>query len=367
MKNLLRELFQEAQNGKVNIDNEEWPISFNTVIYEDGKEIERYEREKNNASLVIHNLEKFLELLEEYVSLELEKDRKTPVYLEKEKYHTKAIIAYLLLNATPEDFHSPEDFIRRRINMLKDNSFSYLENGLEINGGKALLGCKIKIERNCNPITMETPYRMDFKLIKNDDEELFFNLPSVYYGIDNDTCYFYSILKRKERKQQDRERKEILFHKRLNREFYKVSEGVEQEKDQESIINITHSFLLSLTMFITLLEKENIHKIKVVPYLPLRFLSRELAAENMEEDKQQDLLERNENIQHNITEKFIRLFRRYCFHNQDAEITSYPYEEGEFLTIELHPETQRLTNEMLEEVRKDVKEGSVNHELHRNV
>jgi len=366
MKNLLRELFQEAQNGKVIIDNEEWPISFSTVIYNEEKEIERFEGEKNISTLVIHNLDHFIELLEKYVLLELEKDRKTPKYLEKDKYHAKALIAYLFTNATPEDFQNPEDFIRKRINMLKDNTFSYLDNGLIIDSSKALLDCKIKIERKENPITMETPYRMDFTLVKNDDVELTYSLPSIYYGVDNDTCYFYSILKKKE-KEEENESKESRFRKKMNRQFYKVNEGVEKEDDIESITNITHSFLLTLTIFMTLLEKEGIQKINVVPYLPLRYLSRELAAEKKEDSKQQELLDRNENIQHNLTEKLIRLFRRYCFHNKNAEIISYPYEEGEHLTIKLHPETEQLTNEMLEEVRKDVKEGSEKHEFHRNV
>ena len=32
MKEILLELFQEAANGKVKVDGEEWPYSFNTNI-----------------------------------------------------------------------------------------------------------------------------------------------------------------------------------------------------------------------------------------------------------------------------------------------------------------------------------------------
>ena len=369
MKNLLQELFYEAQNGKVIIDREEWPISFNTIIYENGQEKERYEGE-NNATLVIRNEESFLELLEEYVSLELEKDRKTPKYTEKEKYHEKAIIAYLFINATPEDFHNPEPFIRRRINMLKDKSFSRLDTPLEFNGGKALLDSTVCMERKINPITMETPYRMDFTLKKEvEGEEVEYPLPSIYYGIENGTCYIYSILNRKGKAKQELSPKESFFHKKMNRQLYKVNEGVEVEPEQEekTILDITHSFLLSLTMFLSLLESSKIDKINVVTYLPIRYQSRELIAEAREGKEQEELLERNTRIQQNATDKLIRLFQRICYHKENVEIVSYPYEEGEFLSIRIHPSDEKIKNEMLEEVSKEVKEGEEKNEFNRNI
>ena len=361
MKNLLQELFLEAQKGKVVIDNDEWPISFNTIIYEDGVEKERYEGE-GISTLVIHNEESFLKLLEEYVSLELQMDRKTPRYLERDKYHEKAILAYLFVNATPEDFHNPESFIRRRINMLKDKTFSYLDSPIEINGGDIVLDSKVCIERGENPITMETPYRIDFTLRKEEENEVLeCKLPSIYYGIENGTCYIYSVLKKKEK--EDLSPKTISFHKKINRQLYKLNEGLERdENDEESILDITHSFLLSLTMFMAMLESNGIEKVNVVPYLPVRYSSRDLLAQSKEE-----LIERNNFIQTNATNKLIRLFRRYCYHNENAEITAYPYEQGEYLSIRLHPSNEKIKNEMLDEVSKEIKEGSEQNEFNRNV
>ena len=58
-----------------------------------------------------------------------------------------------------------------------------------------------------------------------------------------------------------------------------------------NITDVTPSFILSLNIFITLLQNKNITKIKAVPYLPIRYISRELAAESTkEEDKKKNTI-----------------------------------------------------------------------------
>lgn len=356
MKNLLQELFYEAQNGKVVIDNDEWPISFNTIIYEDGKEVRRYEGD-NNATLEIHNEESFLKKIEDYVKLELEKNRKTPPYREKEKSREKALLAYLWVNATTEDFKNPEQYLDKRIQMLKDDSFSYLENGIEIEGGSSLLDSKIRIEKKENAITMETPYRIDITLEKGDCEA---SLPSIDYAIVGDTCYIYSIKKRKAKTPSSEE--EEKYQKKINRLLYKVNEGVDQNED---ITDITHSFLISLTIFMSLLEAEGIKNIKVVTYLPTRYLSRELGAN--ESERKEELLERNDQIQTNLTDKLVRLFRRYCYHNENVEITSYPYDSDEYLSLKITDKNEKIKNQMIEEVTDSIKEGNESYGFHQNV
>ena len=71
------------------------------------------------------------------------------------------------------------------------------------------------------------------------------------------------------------------------------------------------------------------------------------------------LLERNDAIQTNLTNKFIRTFRRLAVQNDSLEIETYPYELDEFLTIKLNGRKKELDNMLLEEIGKKVSEEKV--------
>ena len=52
IEEILYEIVKEAKNGQVEIDNETWPIAFNTIIVED--DVEKFVwNNKNNTTLVI--------------------------------------------------------------------------------------------------------------------------------------------------------------------------------------------------------------------------------------------------------------------------------------------------------------------------
>ena len=177
-------------------------------------------------------------------------------------------------------------------------------------------------------------------------------------------CYVYSLMKPKEKDESsDREK---IFRKRLNRELYKLNDGVlEQESEdfikfrngetrdyQENVTDVTQSFVLSLSVFVTLLQKEGIGKIKVVPYLPVRYVGRHIAASNVtDEVRREELNERNKRIQDNCTNKFMRTFRRVAYHmGEDLEMYSVPYEVDEYMTFVLHSKSKELNNPLLDKV-----------------
>ena len=60
----------------------------------------------------------------------------------------------------------------------------------------------------------------------------------------------------------------------------KTEQNIEEFKEEEDIKDVSMSFVLSLNIFISLLQKKNIEKIKVVNYLPVSYLARDIAAEN---------------------------------------------------------------------------------------
>lgn len=368
MKDIFYELIKEASNGNVIIDGEEWPIGFNTIIYQENKEYLSYQG--NNMSVLrITNEENFFNLLSEYISLELQKNRKTIPFLDQTGHsQVKYLMAYLFSNATVEEFTNPEQFLRRRIEFLQDETFSYLNSGEIFDIGDKFLESKMEIKNSVNSISMETPYKIDFTLVTDDD--LRCPILSIYYGITEDkTCYVYSLMKPKEPK-KDLIPEEEKFKKKINRLLYKLNEGVlTSEREEfieykngtsdyypENITDVTSAFILGLTSFMALLENAGISKIKGVPYLPVRYLSRDYATQGIaDEEKRAALEERNNRIQYNATNKFIRTFRRVMYHLTDLKLYSLPYELDECLNLTLNEEGIPLNNELLDDLFNGIK------------
>ena len=67
IREIFYELINEAVAAKVVFDDLEWPISFNTVIYENEKRKVNLFNDNNMATLVIKNEELFFNKLEEYI------------------------------------------------------------------------------------------------------------------------------------------------------------------------------------------------------------------------------------------------------------------------------------------------------------
>ena len=383
MRALFYEVVREAKNAKVRIDGEEWCIAFNTIIYEDGKIKEEHFNDRNMSTLVIKDEERFFPLLEEYIAREIDANRRCMWFSNNElDTRIKFIIAYLFANASTEEFLDPEGMLRRRIDFLDDDSFEYLNEGKVIPLGSTFGNSDIFLKRTAQSVMMETPWKIDISLCKwVDDEMVSCPLADVSYGVREENgekvCYVYSMMKPKEKgESSDREK---IFRKRLNRELYKLNEGVlEQESEdfikyrngetrdyQENVTDVTQSFVLSLSIFVTLLQKEGISKIKVVPYLPVRYVGRQITAMNVTNlERQQELYDRNKRIQDNCTNKFMRTFRRVAYHmGDDLEMYSVPYEIDEYMTFVLKSKSHDLNNPILNEVSNCILEDEINMSL----
>jgi len=360
MRKIFYELLNEAKDGNVYFENDAWPIGFNSVIVRDGTEIRNF-NDKNMSTLVIKNEEKFLILLEEYIRLELSKNRKiTKFYEDVDKNTIKLIMTYLFVNATTEDFLNPSDLIRRNIDFLNDNTFSDFSNFINISNNNS-----ISIKNSSQSVLMETPNKMEFCFT---DGEFTYELPSISYGISVNSigekkCYIYSCLNPKEKKNLSDN--EIKYRKKINRLLYKVNGGVKEAEERddyyfslENISDVSPSAVVSLLIFMLLLKKENITEVKIVPYLPLRYLSRDLAADRvLDEDKKISLKERNDMIQTNITNKLINTIKRVAYHLEGISIDSFPYEYDEFLSISLlNSNNKVVNNEFLNEISSCVDE-----------
>lgn len=100
----------------------------------------------------------------------------------------------------------------------------------------------------------------------------------------------------------------------------------------ENISDVSPSAVLSLSLFIALLKKENILHIKAPIFLPLRWQAHERLGKTEQE-----------RIQENMTDKFLRTFRRIAYHLPDIKI-DYPKNSGQYLQVTLNKQQLNNTN-----------------------
>ncbi len=371
IKTIFYELIDEAKCGKVFIDNEEYPIGFNTIIYNKNKIERECINDINLSTLVIKDKELFFTKLNEYVELELLMNRKSIPIINNYLYNKqKLLISYLFVNATTEDFLNPIWYIDRTINFLKDDTFHFLNTSESFALGEIFEDSKLVIKNTPQSILMETPNKIDISIQDINNENLLFKLPSISYGISTNykgekECFIYSILNPK-----DNNKDEVVekYKKKISRKLYKINDGVMDNESKEfidyknnissyypeNISDVSVSSVLSLTVFIHLLKQVNITNIKGVPYLPLRYLSRELFSNSFDQFKKEELQKRNNRIQYNITNKFIRTFRRCAYHTNDIDVVSFPYQLDEFLNIKLNNTNTLTNNNLLNEVISNI-------------
>lgn len=365
MNEILTQIIEEAAQESIIIDGDLFPVAFNTVIYEDGKEVLRTNSNDNYPTLIIKDMAKFIDKLVEYIELALIKINKFPSFSKNaERNKVKFLITYLFVNATTEDFSNPIELLERNIAFLNDDTFDYLKAGILI-PLNSFDKSSILIKNSSQSAFMETPNKMEISLVKDGKSYV---LPSISYGIrvnnNKRETYVYTIINPKSKK-EELTTEQIKYSKKIGRELYKLNNGVLDSESEEykayisgnnqyypeNISDVSPSAVLSLLIFMGILETENIDKIKIVPYLPIRFFSRQIFAQNQtDKARVQELEERNITLQNNITNKFIRTFRRVAFHLKELEVTSLPYEGSEYLEMHLKNTPQPLNNDILNDV-----------------
>ena len=318
-------------------------ITFNITIDAFDKESPYY--------LNIYDKDRLINLLYEYTNTIVEFDNN----INSENIYDK-ITYYLTLiwaNATYEDLRDPLSFIQRYIDFNNNQTFDSINYSSNIG---YFDGADIDIIIKREPLNMETPYSFGAIIRLSDN---IYQLPSICYGISDNTCYIYSV-------QNGKNNLNSEFEKRIKRALYKLNEGVSLSESNdfkeykqiegnqknindifypENISDVSVSAILVLTIFMDLLYDMNINKIKVVPFLPIRYKNKvdsykkiydnKLKTLNIKEDEviRQDLYKKRMAIQRNLTDKFIRNFMRIKYHFNGIDILSYPMEFDEYLTI----------------------------------
>lgn len=292
-------------------------------------------------TLIIKNKAEFNQLLYEYVILAYEFYKENDSEESLGKDYLKSIMTLLWSDATSVDFANPEKYIRRRINFIKDQTLlSAPDYSFETSIGT------LKVRVHKEQIYNETPYYVEFLI---DD----YPLPLVKCGISNGTAYIYAIQNSK-----------LPRDKKLNRALYKVNEGIDLSKEEddniihpENLKGITPSTLLSASLIISLLKSLGIKDIVIPVLLITRWNAKEIAtylkSYNYDADGVEEYLdssrEKHDIIQRNLSDKFIRTFRRLEYHFSNIEITAIPFIDDVDMHIEVE-DTMECNNPLLKEM-----------------
>ena len=255
------------------------------------------------------------------------------------------------MNATTEDFNNPIELLHKQIAFLDDTTFKEYDIPATIPLDGDLKNTSLSISRNTQSIYLETPRALKLR-IEDDESMNNYDLSEISYGIYNNTCYIYSMMNRSKKSDDS-------FYKKINRKLFKLNKNIyDLESDEfkaykngendyypENITDVSMPFIISLTSFINLLKYQGIDTIKVVTYLPLRYISR---------DKSNDDKDRNDNIQRNATDKLIRTFRRVAYQIDGLDVISLPYDVDEYLTVKLTNKDLTSENEMLDDISRSI-------------
>lgn len=345
------EFIKEAQKGDVIIKNQKFNIHFYTSL----------QNQSTNDMipvLYIRDKIKLLKLINKYINT-IEADHITH---DKIKYD----LAALFINATYDDYNNIENYINRRIDFINT---PLLKNRIISNVKSFDSDIEIKIDSNSS----ETPYAFNAILKNNND---FYQLPVISYGISNDICYIYAI----QDKMLDKSSK---YQKKIKRKLYALNSNVPQTEEYinymngkstyypENINDISPSTILALTLFLNELKNNDISKIKIISFLPIRYYAKENSFTKLIEykSKKENWTNKHKNIvieecmkellriQNNLTQKLLRNFKRMEFHFQNIKTISYPYELEECMTItidEFKITNNNILNEIIERQKGDL-------------
>lgn len=341
----------EATTGRIDC-NFYYNLAFSTKIVDENIQ---YWANINDESLLIPTLiikdkSLFDKLLIEYVNLAMDfydfdcwDDDITDYKMydeDKRICQEKVILSLLFANATIEDFNNPCEYLRKRINFINNDItglynlgyFDYFQGDLSIS-----------IEKDV--INNETPYQIIIIVTSNNGEE--FEFPRVKFGISDDTVYIYAI--------QNKINENNSFCKKINRTLYKIGEGFneEYEVDGENLKDITSSFLVVLNMCISFLEKFEYNNIVVPSCLIERWNAKSIANTLKSLHAKMDIIDKNKlveeqnKLQMNLTNKLIRTFLRLGCHYNNIDILSIPYEIDSCLHIFINNNPIICNNDLL--------------------
>lgn len=338
LKNMFNELLGEAAQGCVNIGEGDYAWKFYSQFYAvvEGKD---NTKGKMHHTLMIPNLNEFITALSEYL------DVARTFYKEDKWYYDigdeafdKLLTLNLVINAGVYDFHDFISYMETRKKLL---NHSEKVGSFEIGVYKDFY-MTAKVEKL--PCNLEAPYK--FTPYMMDRFGGSFVLPSVVYGVVDDTAYVYAV-------QGVQGKQTSKVAKDMDRYFRKFNKGVEQDVGEDAdILNVSPNALASITLFNSYLKGKEIDKIVATEFMPVRYQSNKSSAyvkgnaKEMSKEEIRAMIDKHDMIQHNITEKFMYVLMRYCYHFNDSD---FEYDDIRHkMKVKLEPQKSRTDNVIFE-------------------
>lgn len=298
IEQIFNELKLEARLGEIKLKNSEETrilrIAFNVVDDDISSNI---------PNLYIKNHDNFYKLLNTYVNNALKFYE-----LEENYYNIKLVLSYLFVNITMSEMTDLENYVSKYINFINDINLK------DKSGEKTTTLGNLKYSIEKQSIQQETPY--SFKSYFEKDESKY-ALPRISFGICNGVCYIYAIQNKDSKINIDFE-----YNKEVKEKLRTINSGISKYR------NVTPSFVVALSLFISFLKDNNINKIKIVTPLPIRQMNRELSLEykikfysmygKLSSDElekfKKEITDKKLNDDYNSTIKFFNCFNRLRLH-----------------------------------------------------
>lgn len=331
-------IVKEAANGRIDCYFK-FNVCFGTYI----KDLDVFVPAKiNNKNylvpiLIINDFGLFSSLLVQYVDLALDFYKIEPYLQEIDEldnsflYKQKMILCLLWSNATINDFNHPEEYLKKRINFMKN----FMEEKINLGFSsvlKANLECTIYKDRIYN----ETPNSIVFKAYLNDKVYYF---PVIRFGISDDVVYIYAMQKNKSFVGEE------SFSKKINRQLYKANEAVDiEDKKHPNIMDVKTSFVVAGDLFVWFFKELGYENFEIVSSLPVRWNSKNIKNQR---NGLSGLTLKEKQAYENATKKFFNTFRRISYHNYDL----YTLQNGESLELKVAEFEGCANNKIFSEMR----------------
>lgn len=311
-------------------------------------------------TLLVKDRARLISKIEEYVEAASGfycNDINLKIIPNKEKY----LIARVLSNAFPTDFNDIVELFDRHIQFIKNNCFDDYFVPCNI-GYCDKLKSHIVVEILKQDISNETPYSLKTLLIDDNNNELY-NFPNVSFGIANGRAYIYSVQGSKE----DKNKKVERLLRKVDAGFLIDDETRDSIMYPENLSSISPWSLVALTIALPIIKNSSEIDSFVAPsFLVNRWNGAEVSFENFKNSylgveaspvvremflKKEKEHSEHESIQRNITDKFLRNFRRLEYQSDKIKILDLPYEVDSCLRFKIDDNCS-FNNPLLDDVYK---------------
>lgn len=355
------DIIKEAARGAIDCDFL-IPICFSTKELKNNETVDIEVAENFDGAMVptllIKDRNKLSESIKRYVFLAktfYKDDPRLNDTSNKEKY----IISSLLANTLVTDFNDIANLFDRHSDFLMDSSLEQFIEPQNI-GYSSILGADVIVSMDNQSIVEETPKAFNIWLEDN-EKNIVYKFPTVRFGVSQDKAYIYAV-----------QANEFNNNKKIERILRKTGEGFDEQNESrdpidhpENLYSVSPWALIALSIAIPLIKNYSEPKEFLAPYfLVNRWNATEISYKLLKErykdndedpyikkliDKKQSQVLNHDATQRNITDKFIRNFRRLEHHFSNINIDSFQLDMDSclhFMVADQYECNNSLLNEM---------------------